>query len=188
MTEAIDHIDKAQPKVSKENGYLALLRVTGLLDRVMQPYFSRFGVSRSQWACLRILHHAELKGTPGLRPVDLGRRLLVRPPSITGLISRLMRSNYVVSRSSAQDGRGKLIYLTVRGRRLVEKILAGHAEQIAIVMSGLDTEGQRQLSLLLKRLAAHLESMAEQKDCEPDLRKNSDVRRKQDPYLGSDPT
>lgn len=33
-------------------GYRALLRVMGLIDRVMQPYFGRFGISRSQWACL----------------------------------------------------------------------------------------------------------------------------------------
>ena len=148
------------------NPYRSLLRVTGLLDRVMQPYFGRFGVSRSQWACLRVLHRAEQEGLPGLRPVDLGRRLLVRPPSVTGLIERLQRLGYVESNSSATDLRGKEVHLSEAGRQLVERILRGHGEQIAAVMGGLDETSQRQLHHLLQRLAEHLESMAAEKNHE----------------------
>ncbi len=145
------------------NPYRALLRVTGLLDRVMQPYFGRFGISRSQWACLRVLHRAEQEGLPGLRLMDLGRRLLVRPPSVTGLIERLQRSGYVESSSSATDLRGKEVHLSDAGRRLVERVLQGHSAQIAAVMGGLDEASQRQLDVLLQRLAEHLESMAARK-------------------------
>jgi len=138
----------------------------GLLDRVMQPYFGHFGISRSQWACLRVLHRAEQEGLPGLRPVDLGRRLLVRPPSVTGLIDRLQRSGYVESNSSATDLRGKEVHLSDAGRKLVERILQGHSDQIAAVMGGLDETSQQQLHLLLQRLAEHLESMAAEKNHE----------------------
>ncbi len=150
---------KTMAEIPRENGYRALLSVTGLLDRVMQPYFGRFGISRSQWACLRILHRAEQEGMAGLRPVDLGHRLLVRPPSITGLIERLRRLDYVVSSSSATDGRGKEIRLTALGRDLVERVLIGHSAQIAAVMSGLVAADQRQLEFLLRQLAQHLETM-----------------------------
>jgi DNA-binding MarR family transcriptional regulator len=145
----------------RENGYRALVRVTGLLDRVMQPYFGRFGISRSQWACLRILHRAEQESRAGLRPVDLGRRLLVRPPSITGLIDRLAHLGYVMSTTSAIDARGKEVRLTAHGRQLVERVLQVHAAQIAKVMGGLDTDGQQQLHDLLQRLAAHLEILGQ---------------------------
>ncbi len=153
-------------EMPRESGYRTLLRVTGLLDRVMQPYFGRFGISRSQWACLRVLYRAEEEGTVGLRPVDLCRRLLVRPPSITGLIDRLRRLGYVRSLSSSTDARGKEIRLTARGGALVERILEGHSAQIAAVMGGLDAAGQQQLDLLLRRLAEHLESMVEGNCCE----------------------
>ncbi len=141
-------------------GYRALLRVMGLIDRVMQPYFSRFGISRSQWACIRILYRTEQEGLPGLRPADLGRRLLIRPPSVTGLIDRLRRQGYVRSTSSSTDLRAKEVCLSESGRALVERILRGHGSQIALVMGGLDTTGQRQLHFLLQRLAEHLEPMA----------------------------
>ncbi len=157
---------RERQEMPRENGYRALLRVTGLLDQVMQPYFGRFGISRSQWACLRILHRAELSGEAGLRPVDLGRRLLVRPPSITGLIERLRRLGYVRSNSSVDDGRGKEVRLTARGRELVERVLEVHPAQIAAVMGGLDVAGQQQLNQLLERLAAHLELMVEEGESE----------------------
>ncbi len=144
--------------------YHALLRVTGLLDRVMQPYFGQFGISRSQWACLRVLRHAEREGLPGVRPMDLGRRLWIRPPSITGLIERLRRLDYVTSSSSASDGRGKMVRLTERGHMLVERVSVGHAAQIAAVMDGLDAKGQQQLNLLLQRLTAHLEAVVERRN------------------------
>ncbi len=160
MGEAGMEGNAAKGDASRE-GYRALLRVTGLLDRVMQPYFNRFGISRSQWGCLRVLFRAEQEGVPGLRPVELGRRLLVRPPSITGLIDRLRGLGYVTSSSSVTDARGKEVHLTANGRGLVERILKGHAAQIACVMGGLDAQGLLQLNLLLRQLAVHLESIAE---------------------------
>ena len=143
------------------NGYRSLLRVIGLLDRVMQPYFRRFGISRSQWACLRVLHRAEQEGLPGLRPVDMGRRLLIRPPSVTGLIERMRRLGYVESNPSSTDMRGKEVRLSNSGRKLIERILQAHDHQIAAVMGGLDAAGQKQLFVLLQRMAEHLEKIAE---------------------------
>jgi DNA-binding MarR family transcriptional regulator len=141
--------------------HLALLRVIGLHDRVMQPYFGRFGISRSQWACLRVLHRAEQDGLKGLRPVDLGRRLLIRPPSVTGLIARLRYLGYVQSYASSTDLRGKEVCLSSSGRNLVGRILEVHGLQIAAVMGGLDPAAQQRLLRLLQRLAKHLECMAE---------------------------
>lgn len=142
-------------------GFRALLRVQGLIDRVMQPYFGRYGISRSQWACLRVLHRGEQEGLTGMRPADLGRRLLIRPPSVTGLIERLRRLNYVCSNSSSTDLRGKEVRLSKAGRELVERILLGHGNQISAVMGGLGAAEQQQLRLLLQRMADHLESLAE---------------------------
>jgi DNA-binding MarR family transcriptional regulator len=139
----------------------ALLRVMGLHDRVMQPYFGRFGISRSQWACLRVLHRAEQDGLKGLRPVDLGRRLLIRPPSVTGLIARLRYMGYVQSYASSTDLRGKEVCLSDSGRKLVERILQVHGSQVAAVMGGLDPTEQKQFLHLLQRLSEHLELIAE---------------------------
>ena len=129
----------------------------------MQPYFGRFGISRSQWGVLRILQRAEHAGLSSLRLVDLGERLLVRPPSVTGLVSRLERLGYVVRSSSTDDLRGREVSLTAAGHELLERVLQNLGNQIAVVMRVLDPQDQKQLLKLLERLGAHLEDMAEER-------------------------
>lgn len=142
-----------------ETGFRALIRVADLLSRVMQPYFSRYGISGSRWGVLRALDRAEREGLSGLRMMDLGDRLLVRPPSVTGLLDRLQRIGYIVRHTSPTDRRGKEVRLTRSGRDLIKQILKGHAKQIEAVMQGLGAVDRKKLCLLLKRLEVHLESM-----------------------------
>ncbi len=147
-----------------ETGFRALIRVTCLLDRVMQPYFGRFGISRSQWAVLRILQRNEQSGMPGLRLMDLGERLLVRPASVTGLVDRMERLGYVARNSSAHDLRGREVRLTAEGHELIGRILKNHGQQIATVMSGLDLAEQTQLLALLEKLGTHLKRISDGED------------------------
>src|SRR5437016_2329371 len=85
----------------------ALVRAFGLLRRVMEPYFASFGISSSQWGVLRALHRARLEQRSGLRLTDLGDRLLVRPPSVTGVVDRLQRMRLVTRSPVAEDHRAK---------------------------------------------------------------------------------
>src|SRR5437016_8507265 len=109
------------PVQPPEGTFRELLRVLGLLERVMQPYFAQFGISGSQWGVLRQLHRAEQDGLPGLRLTELSERLLIRPPSVTGLVDRLERARLVVRDGSPTDLRAKQIALTRAGRKLVER-------------------------------------------------------------------
>src|SRR5205085_1583115 len=136
-------------------------RTIGLLERVMQPYFTRFGISGSQWAVLRTLHRAEQAGEPGLRLVDLGGRLLIRPPSVTGVVARLERTALVARVHCVSDQRARLVRLTTEGRQLVERILAGHHAQLQRVVGVLSTEEQAGLTRLLTRLGVHCEKLTE---------------------------
>ena len=67
---------KAKPaNPPAEEAFRELIRTLGLLERVMQPYFARHGISGSQWGVLRTLHRAEGDGILGLRQTDLSDRL-----------------------------------------------------------------------------------------------------------------
>ena len=142
-----------------EGTFRQLLRTIGLLERVMQPYFARFGISGSQWGVLRTLHRAELEGLTGLRLTDLGDRLLIRPPSVTGIVDRLERAGLVVRDGSPEDLRAKLVALTDKGRQLVGQVLAVHGEQIEKVLGCLSPAEQERLHRLLTRVGLHLESL-----------------------------
>ncbi len=148
---------------AEEAAFLGLLRTFGLIERVMQGHFARFGISGSQWGVLRILHRAEEAGHEALRLTDLSERLLVRPPSVTGLVARLERAGWVIRDISPTDQRAKRVRLTTAGRDLVDGALSKHRQQIGKVMAGLDHEHCLQLDGLLSRLKVHLEGMLERR-------------------------
>src|SRR6266851_8936799 len=142
-----------------DNPLREFIRVEGLVERVMQHYFARFGISGSQWGLLRTLHRAEREGQSRLRLTDLSDRLLIRPPSVTGAVDRLERAGLVVRDSASLDHRSKLVGLTKKGRQLIERILAVHARQIAQVLGGLSRPEQTEFHRLLRRLGQHLETL-----------------------------
>src|SRR5579871_3405826 len=147
-----------QPRPA-EGAFRQLLRTSGLLERVMQPYFARFGITGAQWGVLRNLHRAELDGESALRLTDLSERLLIRPPSVTSVVDRLERAGLVARGDSTSDLRSKQVALTVRGRQLVERVLAVHDSQINTVMDGLTAAEQVKLQKLLRRLEKHLDEV-----------------------------
>lgn len=145
---------------SDENAFRTFIRTFGLLERVMHPYFARFGISGAQWGVLRTLHRADQKGSRALRMSELSERLIIRPASVTGVIDRLARDGLVKREPLPSDLRVKQIQLTPKGRDLVEKILVGHEAQIANILAGLSAGEQSEFQRLLVQLGQHLENLA----------------------------
>lgn len=141
-----------------EAAFRSLIKTLGLLKRVMEPHFARFGISGSQWGVLATLHRSEQEGRCALRLTDLGDRLVVRPASVTGVVDRLQRLGLVARTASPSDQRAKHVNLTAAGRALVERVLEHHPAQMRRVLEGLSRDEQRELHRLLERAAAHLEA------------------------------
>ena len=144
--------------------FRAFVRASGLLRNVMIPYFAQYGLSGSQWGVLRALERAEGEGLTHLRLTDLGRRLLVRMPSVSGVVDRLHRAGLVTRVRTAKDRREKGVLLTRTGRELVRRVLRRHPAQIRKVLGGLDRVEVRKLHRLMDRIAAHLESLTDARD------------------------
>jgi DNA-binding MarR family transcriptional regulator len=146
------------PGPPDENACRELIRTYGLVERVMNPYFARFGITGSQWGVLRNLFRAEQDGLPRLRLTELSERLLIRPPSVTGLVDRLERARLVVRDGLPTDLRAKQVSLTRSGRKLVQRVLAVHAEQVNSVLTGLTSDERTELHRLLVLWRKHLEA------------------------------
>src|SRR4051812_32675851 len=101
------------------HAFRALIRTFGLLKRVMEPHFTSIGISGAQWAILRNLYDMQSAGDDTIRLSDLGNRLLVRPPSVTGVVRRLRQMGLVEVAALQADQRAKTIALTDAGRQLV---------------------------------------------------------------------
>lgn len=136
-----------------------LLRTYGLLERRMLPYFAKFGISGSGWGVLRNLQRAEDEGTSGLRLSELSERMLIRPPSVTGVVDRLERDGLVARRGDPTDQRAKRVGLTRAGRQLIARISVEHQRKIEPIMAALSAKEQSLLRDLLVRLRRHLEEM-----------------------------
>lgn len=142
---------------SSELAVRQFVRAWGLFHEAMRPYFARFGISGAQWGVLRTLQRAEEANQPPLRLTDLGEKLLVRPPSVTGVVDRLERDGLVRRRPAPSDSRAKLVALTVAGRRLVREVLRHHPAQLRTILGGFTESESRVLHELMERMADHLE-------------------------------
>jgi DNA-binding MarR family transcriptional regulator len=143
----------------EENAFRELIGTLGLVERVQQTFFAPFGLSGAQWGVLRHLQRAEQEGRAGLRLTDLSERLLVRPPSVTGVVDRLERAELVVREGSLTDQRAKQVALTAKGRELVERVQVAHRGQIGTLLGGLSATEITELQRLLTRFRRHLEKL-----------------------------
>jgi MarR family 2-MHQ and catechol resistance regulon transcriptional repressor len=144
-----------------DSPFHALITTFGTLRRVMDPYFATFGISGSQWAVLRALSRAQAEGLDGLRLTDIGERLLIRPPSVTGVVDRLQRMGLLTREPSPGDHRARRVCLTDAGRERVERVLRHLPTQVEAVLDGLDPDEQAELSRLLNKLGQHLDSLGQ---------------------------
>lgn len=152
--------ERAKGATTTETAFGSLVRTCGLLRRVQEPFFQRLGISGAQWGVLRVLHRAEEDGQAGLRLAELGDRLLIRPPSVTGVVDRLERMGLVSRRAAPDDRRARHVRLTAAGRQLLERSLLCHGRRTQSLMSGLTAAEQKSLGVMLEKLCAHLEAMA----------------------------
>ena len=144
---------------ASEAAFRTMLHYFGLLRRTMEPFFAGYGISVSQWALLRVLWRASREGHPGLPLMDLGERLLVRPPSVTGVVRRLTAMGLVKATASTDDHRVRLVSLTTKGKRLVETISGAHSQRVREIYAALDEQELAGLSGSLGKLCHHMEEI-----------------------------
>lgn len=140
--------------------FRALLRTFNHLKQTTEPFFSKYGISGPQWGVLRTLHRAHANGDKSLQLKDLGKRLLIRPPSVTGVVDRLERMGLVKRTASTTDLRVRELCLTAQGRRLVTRVLKRHPAYVKSLFDTLAMGEQEHMLGLLERLDTHLCTLA----------------------------
>lgn len=143
--------------------YRAFIRAYGFFRNVMEPFFLQFGISGAHWGVLRTLHRARGEGINGLQLNELARRLLIRPPSITSLVDRLERMSLVSRSVAAKDHRAKLVTLTRRGEKLIDRVLEQHPAKVHAVLAGLNSQQQREFYDLIQLFSTHMEGLVNNK-------------------------
>jgi len=91
------------------------------IDVVMPRFrriFKEFGLTEQQWRVLRVLWDIE-----EISQNELSELTLISPPSLVGVLDRLLSMQLVERRRSARDRRVVYVASTERGRELRERLL-----------------------------------------------------------------
>jgi MarR family 2-MHQ and catechol resistance regulon transcriptional repressor len=105
------------------------------------------GLGDSDFRVLEALLHK------GPLPVNvIGEKVELTTGSITTAVDRMEAKLLVVRKNHPEDRRVRLVDLTAKGRRLIEKAYAQHSIDMEKAMSGLSRQDRGQLIKLLKRL------------------------------------
>jgi DNA-binding MarR family transcriptional regulator len=87
------------------------------LDGLLRPH----GLTFARYEALVLLSFSR----DGALPMSLiGQRLMVHPTSVTNIIDRLERQEFVVRRPNPRDGRGTLAEITPAGREVMQRATA----------------------------------------------------------------
>lgn len=121
---------------------------------------------------------AYLEREDGQTPAALSRRMRVTAGNLTGLVDRAERDGVVERRADPGDRRLSRVFLTSRGRELVQGLLPEHAAHVSELLSVLRAGERRELRRLLGRLRESLVARELQRTTRPSPRRTRTPREK----------
>lgn len=130
-------------------------RIAAYFDQSTNALMEQYGLARGSWDVLASLRRS---GPPHeLSPTDLYRELMRTSGAMTNRLHRLEQAGLIQRRPDPGDGRGLLVRLTPRGRKLVDKIAPIHMANEQRLLEGLTDQDRSALANQLRRLARELE-------------------------------
>jgi DNA-binding MarR family transcriptional regulator len=138
--------------------WLRMLTCTNLIESEIRSLLrTRFDVTLPRFDLM-----AQLERAPdGMTLGDLSRRMMVSAGNVTGLVERLVQDDLVERRPAPGDRRSARVSLTDSGRASFETMAAAHADWVADLFAGLDTNDIETLMALLAKAKASARTAAE---------------------------
>lgn len=125
-----------------------LHRLALALTEELTTVYERHGLGEGDFDVLAALRRA---GTPYERtPTELARTTMVTSGAATKRIDRLEAAGLVRRRRREDDGRGRVVALTPKGRRVIDAAFTDHIANEHRLIEGLTEEQRDQLSVLLR--------------------------------------
>jgi DNA-binding MarR family transcriptional regulator len=139
-----------------ERALRTVMRSVRFIRLIMEPFFSSHGISLSQWVVMRILHARESDTGRPVRLVDLSALIMIRQPTLTALISKLLLLGLVDYAEPEGGRRGRLVRLSPKGRKTMDKMVELHRKIIGELFSVWDADDKHRTIELFERLEDHL--------------------------------
>ncbi|MEM9454625.1 MAG: MarR family transcriptional regulator [Myxococcota bacterium] len=140
----------------------SLRRIIRAVDLHSRAIESQYGLTGPQLVCLRVI------GTEGpLTPSELARHVDLSQATVTGIIGRLVKRQYVSRRRSAKDRRRVTLSLLPAGRDLLAEAPSPLQTRFAERLATLPSENQTVICAMLEQIVRMMG--AEQIDAAPVL-------------------
>lgn len=159
-----DHVDEVLAQWRRERPDLnvaalglfgRLFRAVQLADAELTRELRRRGLQPGWFDLLAALRRA---GPPyELNPTELMRATLVSSGGMTKRLDRLVAKGLVERRPDPRDRRGSRIWLTRRGKAVIDRALDAHVENEERLLRSLSAADRRALDDLLAKLLSELE-------------------------------
>jgi len=134
----------------------AMMRSLRFIRQIMEPFFEELEISLSQWLVMRVMLDRENETGEPVRLVDLCTLLMVRQPTLTAAINKLVLMGLVERVSAGDDRRARYVRLSQQGRSLIDKAAQVHRVNISALFNVWSDEDKENALELFRRLENHL--------------------------------
>lgn len=128
--------------------WVRLLHVHAKVSRIEADMLRKLGISASHFDAL-----VQTMQDEGLTQNELSQRLLVTKGNVCYLVDKLEAEQLLMRRS---EGKTNRLFLTEKGRMVIDKVLPIHQEMIATTFASLSAQEQHTLRALLRKLDKEL--------------------------------
>ena len=127
-----------------------LLHLEGVVLQAVNAALAPHGLKYLEYAVLATLR---VSGSPyRMTPSNLQARLLFTSGGLSNLLKRLEGNGWIQRADDPQDGRGVLVSLTAKGRRLADRAMPDHANAELRLLRMFSRQERVQLAGLLARM------------------------------------
>jgi DNA-binding MarR family transcriptional regulator len=127
--------------------WIHMLRIRQKMQRRETAHLAEHNLTLPQFDVL-----VQLSREEGITQQCLADRLLVTKGNVCGLMERMVEQGLVERRQDPNDGRAYMLYLTPKGKTLLNQVLPAHSRLIAAQVGRLSGAKQKQLLDLLSEL------------------------------------
>lgn len=122
--------------------------------------FTELGIHPGQIPVLGMVYHKE-----GISPKELAKAIHIKPPTVTVTLQRMEKSGLLYREADSSDLRMNRIYLTEKGRNIVDGMTALIEEDEKILMRGFSEAEAVQFRSYLDRIMDNLVQADGGNDC-----------------------
>jgi len=137
-----------------------LSRLISILHNQKNSYMNvqlkEFGLSHGQAITLKIIYEEN-----NIKQEDLNKRLQIDKSAVTRILKTLEDKGFVVKKTSKEDKRNHVLFLTAKGEKIYPQIKRVIEKTNKMMLSDIDDHQQKILEELMIKMKMNLEDMYE---------------------------